>query len=88
MRAEERIAGFAFLVSRCAGIPSFNRSCLLKLIYDADLKKAIVEWEEFIKQNALLKDFSLYPHTEPKNFDIQKEFELEPNRKIWLGVKS
>ncbi len=54
---------------------------------DEELKKALAEWEEFIKQNSLLKEFSLYPHTEPKNFDIQKEFELEPNRKIWLGVR-
>ena len=53
-----------------------------------ELKKAITQWEEFIKQSALLKEFSLYPHTEPKNFDIQKEFELEPGHKIWLGVKN
>ena len=54
---------------------------------DEDLTKAIMEWEKFIKQNALLEEFSLHPHFEPKNFDIQKEFELEPNRKIWLGVR-
>ncbi|MDP3731283.1 MAG: class I tRNA ligase family protein [bacterium] len=63
---------------------------------DLELKKAMIEWEEFIKQNSLLKEFSQHPHfdelsashTEPKNFDIQKEFELETGRKIWIGVRN
>ncbi len=52
-----------------------------------ELKEAVTQWEEFIKQTALLKEFSLYPHTETKGFDLQKEFELEPGRRIWLGLK-
>ena len=54
---------------------------------DEELKKAMAEWGPFIKQNSLLKVFDQHTHAEPKNFDIQKEFELETGRKIWIGVR-
>jgi len=54
---------------------------------DTELRNAITRWEEFIKKNALLKEFSLAPAEGSKVFDIQKEFELAPQKKIWLGVK-
>ena len=66
----------------------FNEKVMVQWHTDnEELKKAIAEWAEFIKKNSLLESFDQHPHTEPKNFDLQKEFELEPNRKIWLGVK-
>ncbi len=54
---------------------------------DGELKNAVASWEEFIKKNALLKDFSLAHAEGDKVFDIQKEFELAPQKKIWLGIK-
>ncbi|HEY4484538.1 MAG TPA: class I tRNA ligase family protein [Candidatus Paceibacterota bacterium] len=54
---------------------------------DEELKSAIERWGDFIKNNALLKEFSLGQHDENKHFDIQKEFELASQKKVWLGVK-
>ena len=54
---------------------------------DEELKSAVERWQDFIKDNALLREFSLEHHDETRRFDIQKEFELAPQKKIWLGVK-
>ncbi|MBI2676341.1 MAG: class I tRNA ligase family protein [Candidatus Yanofskybacteria bacterium] len=54
---------------------------------DRELKSAVERWGDFIKNNALLKGFSPGQHDESKHFDIQKEFELAPQKKIWLGVR-
>ncbi|MBI2057773.1 MAG: class I tRNA ligase family protein, partial [Candidatus Yanofskybacteria bacterium] len=52
-----------------------------------ELGSAVERWQDFIKNNALLKEFSLGQHDENKHFDIQKEFELGPQKKIWLGIR-
>ena len=52
-----------------------------------ELKKAMEQWGESIKQNSLLKEFSANAAYADKTFDVQKEFELAPGQKIWLGIK-
>lgn len=52
---------------------------------DRDIVPAVTHWTEEIKRDTLLK--ALEEH--PKNFaqyDIEKEVELMPDKKIWLGI--
>ena len=54
---------------------------------DKELANAVNQWTEFIKKNSLLKEFNLKHIEGDKSFDIQKEFELAPQKKIWIGVR-
>ena len=54
---------------------------------DWELKDAIEKWSEVIKDSTLLKDFKLTHQEGKENFDIQKEFEPAPQKKIWLGIR-
>ena len=53
---------------------------------DKELSEAIRKWSEEIKSEALLSDF-VNRQKGNKTCDIEKEFELAPQRKIWVGVK-
>ena len=53
---------------------------------DADLSSAIHEWSDEIKKEALLKEFIAGPQGK-KKYDVGKEFDLAPQRKIWVGVR-
>ena len=53
---------------------------------DSDLSAAINKWSNEIKKDVLLKDFQNSPKGE-KVFEIEKEFELIPQKKIWVGIK-
>jgi len=66
---------------------------------DTELSAAINEWTEEIKKEALLKEFTSGPPSAgsslqrgevragKKSFDVAKEMELVPNKKIWVGVR-
>ncbi len=52
---------------------------------DADLSGAINKWSDEIKKDVLLKNFENSQKGD-KAYDVQKEFELMPSKKIWLGI--
>lgn len=54
---------------------------------DKDLADAINEWADEIKKEALFSKFEAGQHGS-KVFDVEKEFELSPGKKIWIGVRS
>ena len=51
-----------------------------------DLSAAINKWSDEIKKEVLLKNFENSAHGD-KVFDVEKEFELVTQKKIWIGVK-
>jgi len=53
---------------------------------DIDLARAVNHWNKEIKQETLLHQFSQAAHDE-KSYDVEKEFELVVNKKIWIGIK-
>mgnify|MGYP001601335622 CR=1 FL=1 len=53
---------------------------------DKDVSEAIRRWSEEIKEEVLLSDFTNSPH-DGKAYDVEKEFELAPQRKIWAGIR-
>jgi len=53
---------------------------------DGELSSAIHEWADEIKKEALLKELVSGPAGK-KSYDIEKEFELSPQKKIWVGVR-
>lgn len=53
---------------------------------DVNLSSALNEWSEMIKTETLLSEFANGPH-DKKDYDIQKEVDLAPGKKIWLGIK-
>ncbi|MEK7138606.1 MAG: class I tRNA ligase family protein, partial [Patescibacteria group bacterium] len=54
---------------------------------DEDLSEAINQWSDEIKNEVLLSEFSNGPH-DGKAYDIEKELELAPQKKIWIGVRT
>ena len=54
---------------------------------DKSLAEAIRREEKFIKQKTVLKDLKESRHDPKFTYDIEKEEEFEPGRKIWLGLK-
>ncbi|MBI2674472.1 MAG: class I tRNA ligase family protein [Candidatus Yanofskybacteria bacterium] len=53
---------------------------------DEGLSEAIRRFSGDIKEEVLLSEFLNSPH-DGKAYDIEKEFELAPQRKIWVGVR-
>ncbi len=53
---------------------------------DGEVSGAIHEWTEEIKKEALLKEFVSGPAGK-RAYDVEKEFELAPQKKIWVGVR-
>ena len=53
---------------------------------DGEVSGAIHEWTEEIKKEVLFKEFVSGPQGK-KSYDIEKEFELASQRKIWVGVR-
>jgi isoleucyl-tRNA synthetase len=53
---------------------------------DSEVSSAIHEWTEEIKKEALLEKFVASPKGN-KVYDVEKEFDLAPNKKIWIGVR-
>ena len=53
---------------------------------DKEISEAIRQWSDEIKKEVLLSEFRNGPHDE-KAYDIEKEFELAPQRKIWIGLR-
>lgn len=53
---------------------------------DEEVSSAIHEWTDEIKKETLLKEFIAGP-ADQKTYDIEKEFDLAPNKKIWLGIR-
>ena len=53
---------------------------------DNAVSEAVSEWSEYIKEEALLKNF-MAGHDDKEVFDIEKEFELAPQKKIWVGIR-
>ncbi len=54
---------------------------------DRSLKEAILRESGFIKQKTVLKDLRESRHDPKFAYDVEKEQEIEPGRKIWLGLK-
>lgn len=52
-----------------------------------EVRQAIEEWAEFIKEQSLLKTWQADAGYAAHSFDAGKEFALAPGQKIWLGVK-
>jgi len=53
---------------------------------DGDVSEAIRQWSDDIKNEVMLFEFSNGPH-DKKAYDIEKEFNLAPQRKIWIGIR-
>ena len=53
---------------------------------DEGLSEAIRQFSDEIKKEVLLSEFSNSPH-DNKAYDIEKEIELAPQRKIWVGLR-
>ena len=53
---------------------------------DESLSEAIRQFSDEIKKEVLLSEFKNEPHDD-KAYDIEKEVELAPQRKIWVGVR-
>ena len=66
---------------------------------DGEVSSALVEWSGEIKKEALLHEFISGPpsaghslqrgevRTDSKKYDIEKEFDIVPGRKVWIGVR-
>lgn len=54
---------------------------------DKELSEAINHWAETIKTETLLRELVNGPDDGKKSYDIKKEFELVPQKMIWLGIK-
>ncbi|MBI2068775.1 MAG: hypothetical protein HYT67_01580 [Candidatus Yanofskybacteria bacterium] len=50
-----------------------------------EVNLVLKSWEGQIKDETLLKNLENYPK-DNKNYDVEKEFELSPGKKIWLGL--
>ena len=53
---------------------------------DQDLSAAIKEWSEEIKTEALFKKLDAGKPSK-KVYDIEKEMEIAPQKKIWVGIR-
>ncbi|KKT82768.1 MAG: hypothetical protein A3B99_02640 [Candidatus Yanofskybacteria bacterium RIFCSPHIGHO2_02_FULL_44_12b] len=53
---------------------------------DQDVAAAVNQWAEEIKKEVLLKEF-IAGQTGTKAYDVEKELELAPQKKIWVGVR-
>ncbi len=53
---------------------------------DPELSAALSGWAETIKKETMLSDFVKQQHDE-KKYDVEKEFEIAPGTKIWVGIK-
>lgn len=53
---------------------------------NGEVDSAIHAWTEEIKKEALLDHFVAGPH-DKKAYDVEKEFEMSPQKKIWVGVR-
>ncbi|OGN28548.1 MAG: hypothetical protein A3H54_04810 [Candidatus Yanofskybacteria bacterium RIFCSPLOWO2_02_FULL_41_13] len=53
---------------------------------DGELSSAIHEWADEIKKDALLKEFVSGPAGK-RAYNVEKEFEVSPGKKIWVGVR-
>jgi isoleucyl-tRNA synthetase len=54
---------------------------------NAEITAAVTGHEKEISDNTLLKEFGR-GHNPEQVFDVEKEFELGPQAKVWLGVRS
>ncbi len=52
-----------------------------------DIKRAINRWEDEVKNETLLYELVNSPK-DNKTYDVEKESDLSPNKKIWLGIKN
>lgn len=55
---------------------------------DDDLNETIERNLVIIKKKALLKELKKFPDSGKEKFDIEKEMYLEPQRKIWFGLRA
>lgn len=53
---------------------------------DESVSEAIRKWSDEIKKEVLLSEFQNSPH-DGKAYDVEKELELAPQRKIWIGLR-
>lgn len=53
---------------------------------DEEVPAAITEWAEVIKKDALFNKFDAGPRGK-EAYDVEKEFDLVPQKKIWIGIK-
>jgi len=53
---------------------------------DKDMSEAIQRWSDEIKKEVLLSEFR-NGLDDNKTYDIEKEFEIVPQRNIWIGIK-
>jgi len=53
---------------------------------DSEVSSAIHEWTEEIEKEALIEKFVASPKGNIVH-DVEKEFDLAPSKKIWLGVR-
>jgi len=52
---------------------------------EGDLAEAIKHWEDMIEKETVLAD--LIQGKDNKDYDIEKEVELVPGKRVWIGVK-
>ncbi len=53
---------------------------------DAELSSAVEQWRDAIKEETVLSELVKLKH-DKKKYNVEKEFEIESGRKIWVGIK-
>jgi isoleucyl-tRNA synthetase len=51
-----------------------------------DLSNAVFNWEDEIKRETVLSELVKLKH-DKRAYDVEKELELAPGKKIWIGIK-
>ncbi|MEK7525523.1 MAG: class I tRNA ligase family protein [Patescibacteria group bacterium] len=54
---------------------------------DSELSEALLKWGDDIKRDTSLSEFVKLILDDKRAYDIEKEFEIVPGKKIWVGIK-
>ena len=90
LRAEGLVREFIRIIQdarRDAGYEYDQKVGAYWFIEDKSLADAIKREEKFIKQKTVLKELRESRHDPEFVYNVEREQELEPGRKIWLGLK-
>lgn len=54
---------------------------------DSELSEALLKWSDDIKRDTSLSDFVKLARDDKHAYDGEKEFEIVPGKKLWVGIK-
>ena len=90
LRAEGWVREFVRMIQDARRGAGYNYNDLVRAYWfseDKPLVEAIRREEKFIAQKTVLKNLKELRHDSKLVYDIERKQELEPGRKIWLGLK-